>query len=227
MNMKNNYTPKAVPKRPGVSRMNLYGRSSSHFTRIPRMFAVELELELEFHLIGDLMSTDPDDYGGHPAMKMPTLVTEAGTWFGSLPICRELARCSELNLDITWPEDLHRPVAANAQELVLTAMSTEVGLILAKATGVAADNAHQIKLLASLLGAMEWLEINAGRAIDTLAPERDLSFLEVTLFCLVEHLEFREVLSLDAYPALRAFGQRFGARKSALATAFKFDFPQT
>lgn len=205
--------------------MHLYGRSSSHFTRIPRIFAVEFEVELEFQLIRDLTSTDPDDYGGHPAMKMPTLVTEAGIWFGSLPICRELAQCSDLNLDITWPEDLHRPVASNAQELVLTAMSTEVGLIMGKATGVAADNAHQVKLRASLLGAMEWLELNAGRAIDTLAPDRDLSFLEVSLFCLVEHLEFREVLSLAAYPALRAYAQRFGARSSAQATSFKFDFP--
>lgn len=205
--------------------MHLYGRSSSHFTRIPRIFAAELEIEVEFHLIRDLMSTDPDDYGGHPALKMPTLETDAGIWFGSLPICRELAQCSELSLDIVWPEDLQRPVASNAQELVLTAMSTEVGLVMGKATGVAADNAHQVKLRASLLGAMQWLEINAGRAIATLPPERDLSFLEVSLFCLVEHLEFREVLSLDAYPELRAFGQRFAGRSSAKATGFKFDFP--
>jgi hypothetical protein len=47
------------------------------------------------------------------------------------------------------------------------------------------------------------------------------------LFCLVEHLEFREVLSLDAYPGLRGFAQRFGTRSSAKSTAFKFDFPQT
>lgn len=207
--------------------MHLHGRSSSHFTRIPRIFAAELGVDLEFHLIRDLMSTDADDYGGHPALKMPTLVTDAGIWFGSLPICRELARCSDLSLDIVWPEDLQRPVAANAQELVLTAMSTEVGLIMGKASGVAADNAHQAKLRASLLGAMEWLEINTGRAIDTLAPERDLSFLEVSLFCLVEHLEFREVLSLDAYPDLRAFARRFAERSSARATSFKFDFPQT
>ena len=205
--------------------MHLYGRSSSHFTRIPRIFAAELEIELEFQLIRDLLSTQPDDYGGHPALKMPTLVTDAGIWFGSLPICRELAQCSDLSLDIAWPEDLHRPVASNAQELVLTAMSTEVGLVMAKATGVAADNAHQTKLRASLLGAMQWLEINAARAIATLAPERDLSFLEVSLFCLVEHLEFREVLSLDAYPELRAFGQRFAGRSSARTTEFKFDFP--
>jgi glutathione S-transferase len=205
--------------------MHLYGRSSSHFTRIPRIFAAELGVDVEFHLIRNLLSADADDYGGNPALKMPTLQTDSGLWFGSLPICRELARCSEAGLDIVWPEDLQRPVAANAQELVLTAMSTEVGLIMGKASGVPADNEHQAKLRASLLGAMEWLEINAARAIDTLPAERDLSFLEVSLFCLVEHLQFREVLALDGYPELRAFSQRFEQKRSARATEFKFDFP--
>lgn len=205
--------------------MQLHGRSSSHFTRIARIFAHEAEVDVEFAVIRDLMSQDPDDYGGHPAMKMPTLQTEAGIWFGSLPICRELIANSELNLEVVWPEKLDRPVAANAQELVTTAMSSEVGLIMGKATGIAADNAHQVKIRAGLLGAMEWLELNADRAIATLHPERDLSFLEVSLFCLLEHLEFREVLSLEPYRQLRAFAQRFAARSSAKATAYKFDFP--
>ena len=204
--------------------MQLHGRSSSHFTRIVRIFAAEAEVAIEFIPIRDLMSEDPVDYGGHPALKLPTLHTDAGIWFGSLPICRELVACSELSLEILWPEDLTRPVAANAQELVLTAMSCEIGLIMGKASGVAADNTHQIKMRASLLGAMEWLELNAGRAIATLAPERDLSFLEVSLFCLIEHLEFREVLSMDGYPELRAFAQRFGGRSSAKATQYGFDF---
>ena len=129
-----------------------------------------------------------------------------------------------MSLEILWPEDLTRPVAANAQELVLTAMSCEVGLIMGKASGVAADNTHQVKLRASLLGAMEWLELNTGRAIATLAPERDLSFLEVSLFCLIEHLEFREVLAMEGYPELRAFAQRFGGRSSARGTGYGFNF---
>ena len=44
------------------------------------------------------------------------------------------------------------------------------------------------------------------------------------LFCLVEHLPFREVLATDAYPNLRAFAERFGKRSSAKATPYKFDF---
>ena len=205
--------------------MRLFGRSSSHFTRIARIFAAELELDVGFEPIRDLMSADPDDYGGNPALKMPTLEDEDGAWFGSLGICRELARHGDLNLDIVWPDELDSARACNAQEMVLTAMSTEVGLVMGKSTGVPADNAHQAKLRASLLGTMQWLEENAAAAIATLRPERDLSYLEVSLFCLVEHLPFREVLSMEAYPSLRAFGERFGARSSAKKTAFKFDFP--
>ena len=67
--------------------MHLYGRSSSHFTRIPRIFAAELGVDVEFHLIRNLLSADADDYGGNPALKMPTLQTDSGLWFGSLPIC--------------------------------------------------------------------------------------------------------------------------------------------
>jgi glutathione S-transferase len=205
--------------------MDLHGRSSSHFTRIPRIFAAELEVALDFHPIRDLMSTDPDHYGGHPALKMPTLSTEAGIWFGALPICRELARCSDLALDIIWSEDLDRPVVSNAQELVTTAMATEVALIMGGASAVPADNAHLAKQRASLLGAMDWLETNATRALEVLPAERDLSYLEVSLFCLVEHLEFRQVLSLQPYPMLRAFAERFARRSSARATPYVFDFP--
>jgi glutathione S-transferase len=205
--------------------MQLSGRSSSHFTRIPRIFAAELEVAYDFHIIRDLMSADPEDYGGNPALKLPTLRADDEIWFGSLNICRELARHSSVGLDILWPEDLASALHANAQEMTLQAMATEVGLIMGKAAGVAADNPLQAKMRSSLLGTIDWLERNATAALVTLAPERDLGYLEVSLFCLVEHLEFREVLSLDAYPALRAFGQRFAARSSAKATAFRFDFP--
>lgn len=205
--------------------MQLHGRSSSHFTRIARIFANEAEVVVDFVPVRDLLSENAEDYGGHPALKLPTLQTEAGIWFGSLPISRELVACSDLSLEILWPEDLVRPVAANAQELVTGAMLSEVGLIMGKASGVAADNRHLAKQRASLLGAMDWLELNFQRALDSLPPERDLSFLEVSLFCLLEHLEFREVLALEAYPQLRAFAQRFAARSSARATGYKFDFP--
>ena len=205
--------------------MELYGRSSSHFTRIARIFAAECEVPLELHLIRDLMSAEPGDYGENPSLKMPTLHGDDGeAWYGSLGICRELVRNSELNLDVIWPESLATALANNAQEMVLQAMATEVGLVLGKSTGVPADNAHQAKLRASLLGTMQWLEDHATDAIASLPADRDLSYLEVSLFCLVEHLPFREVLATDAYPGLLAFAQRFAQRSSAKATPYKFDF---
>jgi glutathione S-transferase len=205
--------------------MELYGRSSSHFTRIARIFAAEAEVEYDFRLIRDLMSAEPADYGDNPALKMPTLHGDDGdTWFGSIAICRELARNSELNLDIVWPENLDTALTANTQEMVLQAMATEVGIVLGKTSGVPPENSHQVKLRASLLGTMQWLEDNAPKAIAALPPERDLSYLEVSLFCLVEHLPFREVLDTEPYPKLRAFAERFGKRSSAKSTPYKFDF---
>lgn len=204
--------------------MELFGRSSSHFTRIARIFAAECEVEYEFTLIRDLMSVDASDYGDNPALKMPTLKSADGTWFGSIGICREFVRNSELNLDVVWPEHLDSARACDAQEMVLQAMGTEVALVMAKSSGVAADNAHQAKLRTSLLGTMQWLEDNAPAVLASLPVERDLSYLEVSLFCLVEHLPFREVLSTEPYPNLRAFAERFGRRSSARATPFKFDF---
>jgi glutathione S-transferase len=204
--------------------MRLYGRSSSHFTRIVRIFAAEMEVPLEFVLIRDLMSREPADYGENPALKMPTLESPVGAWFGSLGICRELARHHELNLDVVWPDQLESALASNAQELVLQAMSTDVAIVMGKASGVPADNAQQAKLRASLLGSLQWLEDNAGAAIATLPHERDLSYLEVSLFCLVEHLPFREVLDTAPYPNLRAHAGRFALRSSAKATPIRFDF---
>jgi hypothetical protein len=67
----------------------IIGRSSSHFTRI---FAAELRIDCAFQVVRDLMSSDPGDYGGNPALRIPVLQTPQGTWFGALNVCRELWR---------------------------------------------------------------------------------------------------------------------------------------
>src|SRR5690349_7327770 len=100
--------------------LTLVGRSSSHHTRIARIFAAELEVPCELEVVRDLMSLDPADYAGNPALKLPSLRTDEGTWFGALPICRELARRSAralTDLTIVWPEHLLDPLPVNAQEL--------------------------------------------------------------------------------------------------------------
>jgi glutathione S-transferase len=199
----------------------LFGRSSSHFTRVTRIFAAEVGVDYSFEIVRDLMSGDPDQYGGNPSLKLPNLRTSQGVWFGALNICRELARRATLERRIVWPEQLDQPLLANAQELVVQAMATEVALIMAKVSGD--GSAHQEKSVKSLTGAMAWLESNVREVIAALPRDRDLSFLEVTLYCLVRHLEFRKVLPTSPYPALNEFCDGFEARPSARETAYEFD----
>ena len=68
------------------------------------------------------------------------------------------------------------------------------------------------------------LEDRVEEIIAALPGTRDLSFLEVTLFCLVEHLGFREVLDTMPYTELAAFRANCARRASARATPFAFDW---
>jgi glutathione S-transferase len=207
-----------------LDRPVLIGRSSSHFTRIARIFAAELGVDYAFQVVRDLMSSNPEDYGGNPALRIPVLKTPQGTWFGALNIARELWRRSSSRPRVIWPEDLDVPVLANAQELVLQSMATEVSLVMAKVGGGASEgNAHQAKMRTQLINMMEWLEQNAKAVLAALPSQRDLSFLEVTLFCLVTHLEFRQVLPTAPYAELNRLCQQLATRASIQATAFRFD----
>jgi hypothetical protein len=200
----------------------IIGRSSSHFTRVVRLFASELRVECSFQVVTDLMSFDAAEYGGNPGLRLPTLRTQEGVWFGALNICRELQRRSSVTLSVVWPEALDRPLLANMQELVVQAMATEVSLIMAGPAGQSEGRDHRAKLQKSLLDTVAWLELNATDALAAL-PARDLSYLEVTLFCLMTHLDFRKVLPIASYAALCDFCQSFGARASAEKTTYRFD----
>jgi glutathione S-transferase len=199
----------------------IVGRSSSHFTRITRIFAIELAVVCDFEVVSDLLSVKVDDYAGNPALRLPILRTRQGVWFGALNICRELARLSRLERVVIWPEHLTHPLTANTQELVLQGMATEVQLILGK-RGAVEGHVHYAKLRHSLINTMSWLETNAPQALETL-PARDLSFLEVSLFCFITHLEFREVLSISDYPSLLVLRDRLAERPSFANTTFHVD----
>jgi glutathione S-transferase len=204
--------------------LTIIGRSSSHFTRVTRIFAQELGLEPALRVVPSLASASASDYGGNPALRIPALVAPSGTWFGALNVCRELTRHARLERRVIWPEALERPLLANAQELTVQAMSTEVSLIMGSLNGAQLPEAHREKLGASLRGCLGWLEENIAAVLDLLPP-RELSFLEVTLFCLVTHLEFRSLLPGGDYARLQAFCARFAERDSARATPFRFDPP--
>jgi glutathione S-transferase len=201
------------------AQLRIIGRSSSHFTRVTRVFAHEFGLTYEFQTVSNLHSLRRADYGGNPALKLPILETASGQWFGALNICRELARACATPVAIVWPEHLNERLAANAQELVSQGMTSEVALIMSTlpAPGVATD--YQTKLRASL----DWLEAHLPAVRRSLLPERRVSFLEVSAFCFVTHLAFRSVLDTSGYPELQDFCREFQRRESARLTAYGFD----
>ncbi|WP_437661151.1 glutathione S-transferase N-terminal domain-containing protein [Sorangium sp. So ce1182] len=203
----------------------LVGRSSSHFTRVTRIFASELGVAYALEVVPDLRSANAADYAGNPALRLPILRTGATAWFGALNICRELARRAPAKRHVVWPEHLTDARAANAQELATQAMATEVTLIMSQLAGTPKDDAQLAKPQTSLLNMLTWLDDNIEAARAALPQDRDLSYMEVCTFCLVTHLEFRKMLDTSAYRALTAFCDEFGQRASARATLYRFDAP--
>jgi glutathione S-transferase len=203
--------------------LTLIGRSSSHFTRVARIFAAELGVEYSFQIVRDLLSLNPADYGGNPTLKVPMLKLPNGICLGALNICRELARVSSSQLQILWPELLSDLLFANTQELINHAMSTEVNLVMSKVSAGEGGGVHQTKMTQSLVNSLSWLESHVDEVLTALPTDRDVSYLEVTLFCLITHLEFRKVLSTQPYARLNQFADHFATRTSAQTTVYRFD----
>ena len=202
--------------------MQLVGRRSSVFTRIPLIFAAELDVPLQLEPVPDMTQLGADAYAGNPALKLPILRLDGAVVFGALNICRTIAeRCNSPKL-IVWPEQTTDLLSRNAQELVWHAMAAQVQLVMGTVNGLPADNGYFVKARTGLEGALGWLDARVGACIAALPP-RGLSMFEASLFCLVEHLAFRPTVPLDAFPALTGFCARFGGRDSARSTAYRFD----
>ncbi|AND68863.1 hypothetical protein ATSB10_14090 [Dyella thiooxydans] len=203
----------------------LIGRSSSHFTRVVRIVAAELGVDLAFQPVYDLGSRDSADYGGNPAMKLPVLRLGSETVFGTENICRTLAERFPGEVRILWTEQLPGPAARNAQEMVWHAMAAQVQLVFGtQAAGLPADNLYFVKAAEGMAQVLAWLDAHVDEVLAGLPP-RQLSLLEITLFCLLEHLDFRPTVPLLPYVSLASHVQRLGQRFSARHTAYHFDRP--
>ena len=203
--------------------LTIVGRSSSHFTRVARMFAVVLGVVCGFEPVADLGSRALSDYAGNPALKIPVLQTPDGPWFGAINVCRELARRASNAPKILWPEQLVDRAAANAQELVLQAMSTEVTLIMQAPTQPGGAIATSGKAYESLVNSLVWLDENLSAIRAKISSCEVVSLLDLTAYCFVTHLEFRQVTDVSPYRALQSFCVEFGQRPSAQATTYFYD----
>jgi glutathione S-transferase len=201
----------------------LVGRSSSHFTRTARIFALELGVAHTFRPVYDITALDADVYAGNPALKVPILLDAQGPLYGTENICRELARRSGRDERVILRGDVADRRVANAEELVAHAMSTGVILIMQSVAGEAAVS--QPKVRASLENTLAFLDANVDGVLGALPADRVLSFFETALFCVVRHLPFRKLLDTSGYANLQRFCARFGERPGARATEFRFDVP--
>lgn len=205
--------------------IQIIGRSSSLFTRMPLIFAEELGIRYELVPIYDMTETDPQVYAGNPALRLPSLRRGESVLFGTQNICRALAELSAAPLRIVWPEDLRDDQSRNAQELVWHAMGAQVQLVFGTIIGkLPADNVYFAKARAGFEGSLRWLDRYAAEILGGLPP-RDFSLFEVSLFCLVDHLAFRGTLPVEPYPSLVRFSEEFAARPSAQRTVYRFDAP--
>ena len=195
-------------------------------SRVALLFAVELGVQVEFSPVVDLMSTDVEAFGGNPSLKVPSLLLGDTAVFGALNVCRKLALLSEKKAFILWPEGMQHQLSVNALEVTLNAMGSEVFLLMNRmGSGESAGPLSPAlqKTRKSLEGGTAWLEDKLPSVLDLLPPGRDLSYFEVCLFCYLDHLEWREVMSLHDFPQLREFRDEFMRRPSAQATAYYFD----
>ncbi len=204
--------------------LRLYGRSGSHFTRVAAMFAHELGVTVESVTVRDLGSLDASDYGGNVALKIPTLHVDGVALFGTENICRRLVELAGRAGDprVVLPERVTADLARSAQEMVWHAMAAQVQLVVGLVfSRLPADALLFVKARAGMTGALAWLDEHLDEALALLPAPRDLSVLEVSLFCLVEHVVFRPTVPLDPYPRLRAFAEDFGRRESAQRTPYR------
>lgn len=204
--------------------LQLIGRSSSHFTRVARIVAHELNVSHQFRPILEIGSLDPAVFGDNPALKMPILVDEQGPLFGTENICRELLRKSgQQRARFVMRGDLPDRAIANAEELTLHVMASEVSLLMGRAAG--AGHEPPPKVAPSIRNSLEHLERCVDATVAALPSDRSSSFLEVTLFCAVMHLTFREVMDVSPFTSLARFCVGFAERESARATPYRFDAP--
>jgi hypothetical protein len=206
--------------------LSIAGRRSSHFTRMTLMFAETLGVGYELQPLYDMTALDAESYASNPALKLPILRRGEGALFGALNICRAIAETAGASAAVVWPEELTDDLSRNAQELVWHGMAAQVQLIVGTLLGkLPADNIFFTKTRSGFEGALAWLDANHVEALQKLRTDRALSVLEVSLFCLIEHIQWRRTLPFGAYPALAEFARSFASRPAAMRTAYAFDVP--
>lgn len=212
-----------MPTAAAVPAIEIIGRSSSHYTRMVRLLAHALGVHCTLRPIHDLMSEDPAIFAGNPALKLPALRVGEAVYWGSANACRQLARTvPDGEARVFWPEQAHGALLANAHEVLAHAMAAQVEVVFHEVVSQRAPDAASRKRRRSLELCLAWLDARLD-AIHAELPQGRIALFDLGLFCLLEHLPFRNPMDLSGLPRLTAFVAEFGARPEALATPYVFD----
>lgn len=207
------------------TRIEIIGRQASHYTRQLRLLAHELGVDYALLPIHDLMSEDPAVFAGNPALKLPALRQGDTVVWGSLNACRWLARQADDGVArVFWPEQAGSALAMNAHEVLAHAMAVQVEVVFHEIVSKRPPDAASRKRRASLVQCLGWLDRHS-QDIRVEQPQEKIAIFDLGLFCLLEHLPFRNPIDLSSMPQLTAFVNVFGARPSAQATPYRFDAP--
>lgn len=208
-----------------MSHLEIIGRQSSHYTRQVRLLAHELGIEYTLQPIHDLMSEDPAVFAGNPALKLPALRQGDTVIWGSLNTCRWLARQADDGVArVFWPEQAASALAMNAHEVLAHAMAAQVEVVFHEIVSKRPPDPASRKRRTSLVESLAWLDRHWD-GIRAELPSTKIAIFDLGLFCLLEHLPFRNPIDLSSMPRLTAFAAAFAARPSAQATPYRFDAP--
>lgn len=205
--------------------LEIVGRRSSHYTRLVRLLAHELDVPYALRPIHDLLSEDPAVYAGNPALKLPAARLGETTVWGSLNACRLVAAAAnDGETRVFWPEQTRSALLMNAHEVLAHVMAAQVEVVFHEIVSRRPQDATSRKRRASLMLCLAWLDGHLYEIHGALPADR-IALFDLGLYALLEHLPFRNPIDLSPMPNLVDFVAAFGERASAQATPYVFDAP--
>lgn len=195
----------------------LYLTPLSHFSRKVRIVLRELGVACQESYVPNLLSTDPDDFGGNPIMRVPVLRDGPHWVIESDQIVRYLLETYDRDND-RFAFFSMTAAQRNALSIVSAIMGAEVELILSKRSGLAeAAGGLYFQRYRDVIGhGLAWLELHGA----ALWPEAELSYLDVALLCMWDHLRHNGLRDeTRPYPWIEARTRRHVSRASVVETS--------
>ncbi len=175
--------------------MKLIYTPRSHFSRKVRILVDAWGVDVELVDAGNVAAHDPNQFGGHPLLAVPTLQDGDTAVYDSDHIAHYLHQRFD-------PEDRfrvvdHRVDSMNARAIMNGIMTAEVQVILAERTGIDTTTYERFaKLRAVIARGLDWLEARSALF------EGPATYAGFHLTAMWDHLALYDVVPL-AHPGLQ------------------------